>query len=517
VNNRQFESLASGLARTTLAAALMAIMALGGSLRAIAQESATKSDPAAGKASPVDGIWLGTLPAGAQSLRIQIVMSSDAQGQEHCFMDSIDQGAFNVACANVAYADRKLNFDIPAVKGHWSGELSDDQNSLTGNWNQGTPVALNLARQAKRWSPPPAAFDAAQPAVKAGDMQPVMSHDLEQAVKNGALAPSTSGGIAIGIVQHGERHVFAFGTAKPDSIFEIGSISKTFTGLILAQMVEQGTVKLDEPVRQLLPAGTVAKREGAEITLLDLTIQHSGLPRMPDNFKPTNPDNPYADYGAANLYQYFAEHGLEKSGTPKFLYSNLGVGLLGQALANRAGVRYPTLLAQQVTEPLSMRDTTVTLSPEQQRRFIEGHTSDHRVAHPWDLDALAGAGAIRSTANDMLTYLEAQLHPDKLPSSRSSKARTLPAALKLTHELRADAIPGMQIGFGWLNITTTGTYWHNGGTGGFNSYAFFNPKEDYAGVVLFNTTVTPTGGFADAVGQHIEQRLAGKPAISLSN
>ena len=114
-----------------------------------------------------------------------------------------------------------------------------------------------------------------------------------------------------------------------------------------------------------------------------------------------------------------------------------------------------------------------------------------------------------------MTYLQAQLHPDKIASSRSSKARTLPAAIKMTHELRADANATMQIGFGWLFVTATGTYWHNGGTGGFNSYAFFNPKEDYAGIVLFNSTVGPTGGFADSVGQHMEQRLAGKPAISL--
>lgn len=472
---------------------------------------------ASAKASPVDGIWLGTLQAGAQSLRIQVILTSDSQGQEHCSMDSIDQGAFNVGCANVVYAGRQLNFDVPAVKGHWAGELSADRSTLTGNWNQGVPVALNFARQSKRWSLPPVTSDPAVAPVKVADMQSAMSHDLEQALKSGALAPETSAGLTIGVFQHGEAHVFAFGTAKPDSIFEIGSISKTFTGLILAQMVEQGLVKPDEPVRQLLPSGTLVKREGAEITLLDLTTQHSGLPRMPDNFKPANPDNPYADYRASNLYQYIAEHGLEKVGTPKFLYSNLGVGLLGQALANRAAVPYPTLLAQQVTVPMGLRDTSVTLSAAQQVRFIQGHAADHSVAHAWDLDALAGAGAIRSTANDMLMYLEAQLHPDKLPSTHSSKARTLPAALKLTHELRGDAIAGMQIGFGWLYVTADGTYWHNGATGGYSSFAFFNPQEDYAGIVLLNTTITATGSFADLVGHHVEQRLTGKPAASLGN
>ncbi|HEY6618458.1 MAG TPA: serine hydrolase, partial [Steroidobacteraceae bacterium] len=398
--------------------ALVALLAAGtGSIAAAAPDSA------ASKASPVDGFWLGTLP-GAQTLRIQLVVTNDGQGQEHCSLDSIDQGSFNIACTNVVYSGRQLNFDVPAVHGHWAGELSADQNTLTGNWKQGDPTplntSLNFERQAKRWSPPSVAYDPAMPAVKIADLQSVLSQDLEQALKSGALAPETAAGLTIGVVQHGERRVFVFGTAKADSIYEIGSLTKTFTGLILAQMVEQGRVKLDEPVRQLLPAGTVAKPQGTEISLLDLTTQHSGLPRMPDNFKPTNPDNPYADYGAANLYQYISEHGLEKVGTPKFLYSNLGVGLLGQALADRAGMRYPALLAQQVTEPLKMRDTVVTLSAAQQRRFIEGHSADHHVAHAWDLDALAGAGAIRSTGNDLVTYLEAQLHPEKISSNHSA-------------------------------------------------------------------------------------------------
>ena len=492
----------------TLFAALLA--AGNGSMAAAAP------DDAVSKASPVDGIWLGKLP-GAQSLRIQLIVTSDSQGQEHCSIDSIDQGSFNVACTNIVYAGRQLNFDVPAVHGHWAGELSADQNTLSGNWNQGTPAPLNFERQAKRWSPPPTAYDPAMPAVKVADMQQVISHDLEQALKSGALAPSTSAGLTIGIVQHGVRRVFVFGTAKTDSIYEIGSLTKTFTGLILAQMVEQGLVKVDEPVRQLLPPGTVAKPQGAEISLLDLTTQHSGLPRMPDNFKPTNPDNPYADYGAANLYQYISEHGVEKAGTPKFLYSNLGVGLLGQALADRAGVRYPALLGRQVTEPLKMHDTVVTLSATQQRRFIEGHSADHHVSHAWDLDALAGAGAIRSTANDLLTYLQAQLHPEKIPADHSAQARTLPAAIKLSQELRAESAPGMQIAFNWLYVTADGTYWHNGATGGYSSFAFFNPKGDYAGIVLLNTTISPTGSFADLVGHHLEQRLVGKPAVSLGN
>ena len=392
--------------------------------------------------------------------------------------------------------------------------------TLTASAQKASPAADTAPASAtpstaQATAPPAVAQDPAMAPVKVADMQSVMKGDLERALESGALGPSTAAGLTIGIVQHGERRVLVFGTAKPDSIYEIGSLTKTFTGLILAQLVEQGRVKLDEPVRQLLPAGTVAKPTGTEISLLDLTTQHSGLPRMPGNFKPADPDNPFADYRAVNLYQYISEHGLEKVGSPKFLYSNLGVGLLGQALADRAGMSYPALLAQQVTGPLEMPDTIVTLSAAQQSRFIEGHAADHHVVHPWDLDALAGAGAIRSTAKDMLTYLAAQLHPEKIGSGRSSKVRTLAAALKLSQEPQSEVAPGVQIAFGWLYITAEGTYWHNGGTGGFSSFAFFNPKGDYAGVVLLNTTVSPSGSFADLVGHHVEQRLTGKPAVSL--
>lgn len=198
----------------------------------------------------------------------------------------------------------------------------------------------------------------------------------------------------------------------------------------------------------------------------------------------------------------------------------LGVGLLGQALANRSAMTYANLVAQEVTAPLGMKDTVVALSPEQQGRLIAGHTSDHRVAQTWDLDALAGTGAIRSTADDMLTYLEANLHPEKFASrgaSAASKTRTLPTSLAQSHELRADAGPGMRIALAWIYNPATGNYWHNGETGGYSSFAFFNPKKDYAAVILMNTAISANGSFADLVGQHIAQRFAGLPSVSLGN
>src|SRR5579863_783980 len=391
---------------------------------------------------------------------------------------------------------------------------------MSGTWQQGDATPLNFLRQLTaivQKPPAPPKFDAAMPPVAAADLESVLAKDLAKALESGELAPSTGAGVSIGVVQHGSRHVFTFGAAKTDSVFEIGSITKTFTGLILAQMVEQGKVKFDDPVRELLPANTVSKPAGAEITLISLATQHSGLPRMPDNFKPASNENPYVDYHAAEMYAFLAQHGVALPDKAGFLYSTFGFGLLGQALSVRAGTSYPDLLKAQVIGPLGMTDTSIALSPSQLSRFLPGHDGSHKPAHAWDLDAFAGAGGIRSTAGDMLKYVEAQLHPEAIkPAHGFAGDATLVKALDLSHQLRADAMGGMQIALAWLYKTDIGEYWHNGATGGYSPFAFFNSTGDYAAVVLLHTSIGEHGSFADRLGEHISERLAGKPAISLA-
>ena len=358
---------------------------------------------------------------------------------------------------------------------------------------------------------PPPKYDPAMAPVRAADLQAVLDRDMAAAREpgTGALVLGPDAGIAIGVVDHGVRRVFTYGKAQPDSIFEVGSITKTFTGLVLARMVAQGKARFNEPVRELLPAGIVARPPGDEITLLDLATQHSGLPAMPDNFKPPDMRNPYADYHAVHLYAYMAKHGVARPAHPRFFYSNLGLGLLGQALAHRAGTTYAELVKQEVTGPLGMRDTAVALSTEQRERVIQGHSGngDHKPVHAWDLDALAGAGGLRSTAGDMLRYLEAQLHPEE--------SGALTAALAESHKLRADVAPGRRIALAWFYEDSPGIYQHNGGTAGYTSYAFFHPKGDYAAIVLLNTGPNLALG-PDQLGEHIRQRLGGEPAVSLA-
>jgi D-alanyl-D-alanine-carboxypeptidase/D-alanyl-D-alanine-endopeptidase len=469
-------------------------------------------------AAPVDGYWLGTLKIDkAINLRLQLNVQSDASGL-HCKLDSLDQMSYGIECANVKLAGSEFSFDIPSVAGRYSGTLSADGKQLSGTWTQRVSLPLVLERQSTLVAPPPRkepTYAPALPPVSAADMQAVLMKDLAPLLKSGGpFAAGTGIGVTIGVLRDGERRVFAMGAAQPDSLFEIGSITKTFTGLMLAQMIEQQQVTAEQAVRSLLPANAVPKPTGTEISLLDLVTHRSGLPRIPGNFEPANPINPYLDYSTDRLYAFLAQQGLAKPADAPSAYSNLGFGLLGQALANRANSDYETLLSQLVTAPLCMTDTVVRLDGAHKARFIQGYTNDRKPTGPWDFTALAGAGAIRSTADDLLKYVAAQMQPSPCErAGESPYSKTLVAAIKRSQTLQAEAGPGRKIAYAWMFNSETGTYWHNGGTGGYTSFAFFNPQRRYAAVVLTNLAIGPQGMIADSLGAHVERRFAGERVI----
>jgi CubicO group peptidase (beta-lactamase class C family) len=175
---------------------------------------------------------------------------------------------------------------------------------------------------------------------------------------------------------------------------------------------------------------------------------------------------------------------------------------------------YPELLREEITGPLQLKETQIELSAEQKSRFLPGHDADLHPAHAWDLAALAGAGGIRSTAGDMLTYLEAYLRPDKVkPETGFGGSATLSQAIKDALPLRNGIGPRMSIALAWQFDIDSGVYWHNGETGGYSAYAFFSPLTDTAGVVLINAAIA--SNFTDKLGLHIRARLSGDRAISL--
>lgn len=304
-----------------------------------------------------------------------------------------------------------------------------------------------------------------------------------------------------------EGRVSVDGDAKVDekSVFEIGSITKAFTGILLADMVLRGEVAYDDPVKKYLPEGTkVPTRDGKEITLRDLATHRSALPRMPTNLEPADEENPYADYDAKRMLTFLSEYELTRDIGEKYEYSNLGVGLLGFVLARKAGKTYEQLVTERILKPLDMKDTTITLNDGLKARLAKGH-ADGKVVKNWDIDAMAGAGALRSTSLDMVTFVEANLKPND-----SAISKAMQESYK---EFKDTGQPGLSVALGWHKWDRFGMpiIWHNGGTGGYRSFVGFAPSKKMGVVVLTNSDTD-----LDAVGLHVLEAKYELPKIRKS-
>jgi len=309
-------------------------------------------------------------------------------------------------------------------------------------------------------------------------------------------ARQASVGIVVGVIEPSGRRVVSYGkfakddkrALNGDTVFEIGSVTKVFTAMLLADMVARREVALDDPVGKYLPAGVKAPK----VTLEQLATHTSGLPRLPANMAPKDGDNPYADYSVAQLYEFLAV--VTPAAEPKYDYSNLGVGLLGHALARRAGTDYETLVRTRILAPLGMKSTSITLDAAMKEHLALGHDAEMKRAANWDIPTLAGAGALRSTANDMLTFIEAAMGVKKSPLAA-------PMASMLANR-RPLGDPGHEVALGWHVYTANDReiVWHNGGTGGYRSWAGFEPKSRTGVVVLSNAS---TGAGIDDIGRHL--------------
>ena len=223
--------------------------------------------------------------------------------------------------------------------------------------------------------------------------------------------------VAYGSLEKGDKRPL-----NGDTLFEIGSITKVFTALLAADMAQRGELKLDDPISKYLPSTVkVPERNGRQITLIDLATHTSSLPRMPNNFRPKDPGNPYADYTVDALYSFLSSYELPRDIGVKFEYSNLGFGLLGQGLAARAGMDYEKLVVTRICDPLHMNSTRITLSEPLRQRFAAGHSADLVTVPGWDIPTLAGAGALRSSTNDLLTFLAAMMNYTSNPLAAAQK------------------------------------------------------------------------------------------------
>lgn len=315
---------------------------------------------------------------------------------------------------------------------------------------------------------------------------PQLDADLRAALQS-RVDSNELASVIVGLTDGRDNATYAFfktgGRAvDAQTIYEIGSVSKTFTGLLLAQAVKSGTARLDQPVAQLLDDYVIPEYKGRPITLLDLATQTSGLPRMPDNIRPARADNPYADYGETELKAFLGNHALTRQPGAMYEYSNVGTGLLGHALAKLANKPYEALIREQIAIPLGMSSTAIALTPSMRARLVQGHTAMGETAANWDMNVLAGSGALRSNAHDMIRYVNAMM---TAPSDSAF-------ALARRAQRPTDGKKGEHIGLFWHISTVRGkpVVWHNGMTGGYSSFVGFTGDGKVGIVILTNTAMS---------------------------
>lgn len=315
---------------------------------------------------------------------------------------------------------------------------------------------------------------------------PVLPAKVERAIE-ARLEAGQYSALAIVVVEDGQAAIYPFGklgngkVPAADTVFEIGSITKTMTATLLADEVRRGKLKLDAPVASLLPGFRIPSHAGKAITLEDLATQRSGLPRLPANLK-LSPEltDPYAKYGVAQLKQFLAGYALQDDPGAHYEYSNTGFGLLGYALGEKVGHGYAAAVKARVLDPLGMRDTV--LAPEKVRggKLADGHDNQGRPVPHWHFQVLAPTGGVLSSARDMQRYLQANMGSLKTP---------LYPAMQLAQQARADmASAGQRIGLAWMTQHTRDgdVVWHNGMTGGFASFIGFTQDRKRGVVVLGN-------------------------------
>jgi CubicO group peptidase (beta-lactamase class C family) len=321
-----------------------------------------------------------------------------------------------------------------------------------------------------------------EPVISDAEIQQILAERIDQ--------KRQTVGIVIGVIEDRGERVVAHGALNQgdprplngSTTFELGGITSIFTSLLLADMSRRGEVALSDPVAKYLPARVKVPTQGSrQITLVDLATHTSGLPLLPPNFHPKNPANPYTDYTENDLYQSLADCKLTGEVGLNYRYSHLGMGLLGLALSRRAGQPYEALLKSRILDPLGMKNTGVTVTPEMKAQFAVGHNGYLQQVSYWDPGAMAAAIGLKSTAQDLLTFVEAVLGYHSTPLFASMSA--------MLNTRRPTTYAGLELALGWhyLSTTTSQLIWDNGGTGGFRAFLGFSPKRKIGIVVLSNT------------------------------
>ncbi len=361
------------------------------------------------------------------------------------------------------------------------------------------PVAI-AAPPAKK--PPPIRLVAPPGAgVFAGPSDLPSDADIQRMVDDRVVTYHDSVGLIVGVIEPAGRRLFARGPAQVgnddavdgDTIFEIGSVSKVFTALTLADEAHRGELSLNDPAVKYLPPGTTLPQHGPKpISLLDLATHTSGLPNMPPNVAPTDLNNPNAEMTQEQLLRSVAAYELTRDVGSGYQYSDAGYQLLGLAVADAAHTDFETLLKSRIFGPLKMTNTRIAASLDEKDRLSAGYDPHLQPIPHQRMPTLLGSGGMRSTANDLLNFLAANIGLTGSPLA--------PAMADMVRIQRPTQYSELKVALGWHVATLHGVemVWENGQTEGYRAFIGFVPKTRSGVVVLSNSANT-----IDDIGVHI--------------
>ncbi|MBS1688730.1 MAG: beta-lactamase family protein [Bacteroidetes bacterium] len=295
-------------------------------------------------------------------------------------------------------------------------------------------------------------------------------------------------GLSIGILKDGKIATYEYGETKRDNkqlpgnktIFEIGSVTKTFTATLLAWYVNEKKLSLSDPITKYLPDSVAANPAIQSITVQMLSNHTSGLPPLPDNLVLNGPDslNPYKYYSKDMMYSWLKTCSLQSKPGEAYAYSNFATALLGNILEDISHKSYEQMVREIICKPLNMQNTILHLTTTQEKDFVHVYNEEGNSTPAWDFVAFAPAGALHSTVSDLLLYAQANM---KNGTDKLSKA------MSLTHKITYDKTPKVALGWHIMETANQPIYWHNGGTYGSSSYLAFQPSRQIAVVILSNS------------------------------
>ncbi len=333
-----------------------------------------------------------------------------------------------------------------------------------------------------------------QPAVVPSAQKSIDKDDFfVDSIANAYLKQQNTQSLAIGIVKNGQSKTYFFGESAngnqtlptKTSIYEIGSLSKIFTAIILSNLVEEGTITLDQPISLFLPDTLKKNEDLSKITFQMLANHTSGLPRLPDNLekvKGYSTNDPYKSYDKKALYSYLATFKNKKSPGEEYEYSNLGYAVLGDIICDIYKKSYDQIVKDIICKPLDMNNTFQVLDPKRKDTF-KVYNKDGQEVPSWSFDAFSAAGGLKSSLEDLLKFANAQFKMPQTP---------LENAMANTRLFTFFLPPDTDLGLAWhMNLLDDLTvYWHNGGTAGSSSYLALCPDKKSAVVILSNSAIS---------------------------